>query len=711
MSRISSFSSNTTLINQLLRTQERLFDLETQVTSEKKSQDYLGIAVNSQRLVNLENTKSQLERFINNNTQQNVRLSIEETVVNGIQEAVKEFKATLVNYETGNERDRDAVEQVQIRAQQTLLSMQNLLNTDVAGRFIFSGSRVTNEPIELGVGSISTFQSLYDGVNVTVPTTRDAHLERFSYAQDENNKTSQFVNPANFLSFRQDADGVTTTGGNSSITATSALFSNVAVGATIKIEDSASNNGNYTVASVSTDGRTVEVQTTMLTDELNVPNTNITYRNSAKPTEELSLGPANYGDLTFNRAANTIVASTASSLTNLTVGTRFTVTGTTQNNGDYTVSSNNGTTVTVVSNKMTDEGVGAGNTFFDSYAGSQVVFTDNGTGTDTIAVQQFGGGGAVPDIFNGLAVGDTVTLTNTASNNATFTINAISADGSTITVNESVTNETDLNTSFTGSNGFSYTAGTQLDFSITAGPTYNLIMEDSGGTPVPGAFSALKAGMQVTSSGTASNNGTFTIATISADGSAMTFVEPVVGEVDVNGARIQSFAASGKVSATPYYSGDSASTTHRTSELRSFESDLTGIDPAFEKAIRAMKIILQGSFGSDGGLDENPARIAQARYLLESSLELTVSGTPPFGAELSSNLEQLQQNNGFNQVLLNDQNKLHKDFIGFIDSAVADIENSDPLTAITRLLDDSRALEASYQTFSRIRQLSLTNFL
>jgi len=711
MTRISSFSSNTTLINQLLRTQERLFDLETQVTSEKKSQDYLGIAVGSQRLVNLENTKSQLERFINNNTQQNVRLSIEETVVNGIQEAVKEFKATLINYETGNEKTRESVEQVQIRAQQTLLSMQNFLNTDVAGRFIFSGSRVTNEPVELGVTTVAAFQSIYDGVHVTVPTTRDAHLERFSYAQDENNKAAQFVNPANFLSFAQDADGVTTTGGNSSITATSALFSNVAVGSTIKIENTASNNGTYTVASVTNSGRTVQVQTTMLTDELNVANTNISYRNVAKPNEEITLGPANYGDLTFNRAANTIVTSSANSLSALTVGSRFTVTGTTQNNSDYTVASNDGTTVTVVANKLTDEGLGAGNTFFDSYAGSQVVFTDVGTGTDTIAVQQFGGGGAVPDVFNGLAVGDTVTIANSASNNSTFTINAISTDGSTITVNESVTNETDLDTTFTGSNSFAYTAGTQLDFSITAGPTYNLIMEDSGGTAVPGAFSALKAGMQVTVSGTASNNGTLTIATVSADGSAVTFVEPVVGEVDANGARLQSFAAAGKISATPYYSGDSSSTTHRTSTLRSFESDLTGIDPAFEKAIRAMKIILQGEFGSDGGLDENPERIAQARYLLESSLELTVSGTPPFGTELTSNLEQLQQNNGFNQVLLTDQNKLHKDFIGFIDSAIADIENSDPLATITRLLDDSRALEASYQTFSRIRQLSLTNFL
>ena len=708
MSRISNFSSNTTLVNQLLRTQGRLFDLETQVSSQKKSQDYLGISVNSQRLLNLENTKSQLDRFINNNTQQSVRLSIEETVIDGLQTAVKDFKQILANYETGNERDQEAVTLVQSQAQQALLNIQNFLNTDVAGRFIFSGSRVTNEPVEFGVNTLSTFQALYDGVNVTVPTTRDAHLERFSYTQDENNKAAEFVDPTNFLSFAQDADGNAATGGNGSITATSALFSNVAVGATITVADTTSNDGTYTVSSISSDGRTVEVQTTMLTDEANALLTNIGYRDSTSPTEELSIDSSDYGDLTFDRAANTIVASTADGLTNLAVGARFTVTGTSLNDGDFTVVSNDGTTVTVASNKLTDEGIGSGNTFFDSFAGSQVVFTDNGTGTDTIAVEQFGGAGAVPDVFNGLAVGDTVTLTNTASNNITFTINAISADGSTITVDEGVTNETDLNTNFSGSNSFSYDAGTQLAFT---GSTKSIVMEDLSGTAIPGAFSALQVGMSITTTGTTSNNGTFTIATVSSDGSSVTVTETITDEDDVNGARVQSFAASGNISATPYYSGDSSSTSHRTSELRSFDTGLTGIDPAFEKAIRAMKIILQGEFGSDGGLDENPERIAQAQYLLESSLELTVSGTPPFGTELTSNIQRLQQNNGFNQALLNDQNDLHKDFIGFIDSAVADIENSDPLEAITRLLDDSRALEASYQTFSRIRQLSLVNFL
>lgn len=710
MSRISSYSANTTLINQMLRTQQRLFDLETQVTSEKKSQDYLGIAVNAQRLVNLENTKSQLDRFINNNTQAEVRLSIEATVVDGIQETVKEFKSALQEFETSNGSNEERVEEVQAAAFRALRSIQTLLNTDVAGRFIFSGSRVTNEPVELGISSITAFQELFNGDTVKVPTTRDGTLEQFSFSEDENNLTTQYVNPSNFLVFAQDADGNTATSGNSSISATSALFSNVAVGSTIKITDTASNNGTYTVASVTNGGRTVEINTAMLTDELNVPNTSIGYRDPTNPTNELLLGSGSYGNLTFNRAANTIVAQNAGTLSALQVGARITVGDSTLNDGDYTVASNDGTTVTVVSNKLTDEGNGAGNLFFDYHAGTQVVFTANGgANDDTIAVQQNGGGGAVPDVFKGLAVGDTVTIANTGSNNTTYTINAISADGSTITVDEVVTNETDFNATFAGSNSFAHTIGTQINFNAA---TETIEIQDSGGTAVPGAFSQLKAGMQFTVSGVTTNNGVFTVASVAANGSSVTVTQDItVNETDNDGARVRSFAAAGTIAATPYYAGDTVTTTHRTSELRSFENELTAIDPAFEKAIRGMMIILQGKYGTAGGLDENPERVSQAKYLIESSLEFTVSGTPPFGTELTSSIEQVQQNIGFNQVLLNRQNALHKDFIGFIDSSVADIENADPLATITRLLDDQRALEASYQTFARIRQLSLTNFL
>ena len=159
--------------------------------------------------------------------------------------------------------------------------------------------------------------------------------------------------------------------------------------------------------------------------------------------------------------------------------------------------------------------------------------------------------------------------------------------------------------------------------------------------------------------------------------------------------------ATATISVSNYYSGDTATQTHRVSDNREFTLDLNGIDPAFEKAIRAMGIIAQGDFGTNGGLDQHPERLDQAIYLITSALELTPTGTPPFGAENTSNIRQIEQDLGYQQVLISQTNEQHKDLIAFFDQRVIDTENIDSLEVISRLLDESNALEAAYQAISR----------
>ena len=148
------------------------------------------------------------------------------------------------------------------------------------------------------------------------------------------------------------------------------------------------------------------------------------------------------------------------------------------------------------------------------------------------------------------------------------------------------------------------------------------------------------------------------------------------------------FAADGTITASPYYSGDKVAQTQRIDKDREFSLDLNAADPAFEKAIRAMSIIAQGVFATEGGLDQNKDRIQDALFLLSSSVSPTVSATPPFGTELSSNLEQMQTNLAFDRVLLSQTNEGHAKFIGFLQTSIARTEDSDPLETITRLLDD-----------------------
>jgi len=66
---------------------------------------------------------------------------------------------------------------------------------------------------------------------------------------------------------------------------------------------------------------------------------------------------------------------------------------------------------------------------------------------------------------------------------------------------------------------------------------------------------------------------------------------------------------------------------------------------------------------------------------------------------------------GYRSVLINDMKKSNEEIISSFENSISAIEDIDPLQAITKLLDTQRTLEASYQTFARVRQLSLTNFI
>ncbi len=144
---------------------------------------------------------------------------------------------------------------------------------------------------------------------------------------------------------------------------------------------------------------------------------------------------------------------------------------------------------------------------------------------------------------------------------------------------------------------------------------------------------------------------------------------------------------------------------------RDFTQDLTAINPLFEKAIRSLGIIAQGVFGTAGGLDAHPERIEQALFLVNSALDPAVPGTPPFGAELSNNIETELTQIGFKRVLIDQTNRSHKELIVFFETRVSDVEDADRLESVTKLIADQQVLEASFRALAQIRNLSLADFL
>ncbi|MGB0683126.1 MAG: hypothetical protein ACPGOV_10480 [Magnetovibrionaceae bacterium] len=440
ISRIANFAANQRINGFFLATQERIYEQQTQVSTGKVSQDYAGLDNEAERLVNLENTTTQLQKFKDSNDLVDVTFKTMETTLDGIDKSVREFRDALFAYEGGSLTDEQRVKDVQDAAFRALKDLQVHLNTDVGGDFLFGGSRTSTKPVDFGLSNLATFQTTYDGEAVLYPWTRDGHV-------------------------------------NTDLTLSTSTVTSIALDAT----------------------------------------------------------------------AETVTLVPASAAGSLGVGAKITVSGsaTAANNRDYTVVSTNTTT-----------GV--------------------------------------------------VTLSGTA----------------TYSSGESVTVVGDVNTN-----------------------------DDTGTT------------------------------------AALT------------------------ITASNYYSGDRDSNTHRIGENRTVDVDTNAIDPAFDKAIRAMGIIAQGVFGTNGGLDQHPERIDQALNLLSLSLEPPAAVTQPFGTEETSSIDQLEQDLGFDRLILSRANTTYTNLIGFYDQRVADVENVDPLDAITRLLDDQRALEASFQSLTRIRDLSLVRFL
>ena len=795
MTRITSSAANTILISRFLQTQRTLYDLEVQVGTEKRSQTYSGLALSSQRLINIENTKSSLERFNSNNDQAQLRLDVQTTALSGIRNAISNFRENLFQFSNGDLTDPERVEQIQADAFRALKDVQNLLNTEADGRYIFGGATVRTEPVSFGLSTVAAFQEIYDGARVSIPTTRDAHLENFSISRN-----SSTLNPA-YLTFEQ-ADGGT---GKSRINSSVDQFSNIEVGTTITISGTVDglNDGTYTVDSVDSNGLWIDVRTEQLTDEATPVFATFEYANPDDPRVSITTS----AEVVFDRRTNTITASNTGDLSDIPADTKITITNSVNNNASFTVASNDGTNLVVESKRLVTDGgsgstihtVGGGNTltfsnatgangedqliastagtytalengqkikinntntendgkiftvqsvsadgatitlasnenvdvttatvttgivshrpelfsfnaaernfYFDTsvVGGDQAVFTDNGANADTITLT----GGAFTDAEgNVLPAGARITITGSASNNATYTVASISSDGATATLiaTDTVTNETATNAVLAGTGSFTFTDNTpNADTVVLGGAAF----KDAAGNNLPAGTIFSIAG-----TGTANDGSSFTIASLSTDGRTATLIPTdAVTTATANVGTANAVNTTGTISATSYYQGDKSSLTHRVSDSRNFEFDLTGADPAFEKAIRGMFLVLQGEYGTEGGLDRNQNRVSEAIYLMDDSLDRTNSSPPPFGTELDSNIEELEIELGYRAVLLADVRKSNDEIISFFESNVSTIENIDSLDAITRLLDSQRVLEASYQSFARVRQLSLTNFI
>ncbi len=146
MTRIATFPYQQLLLGQSLKTQKGLIDLQVQISSGKKSQDYTGIAQDSFRLISLKSTQARATQHAQSIQQANGRLQVMDSTIGQIYDVASRFRTTILSALNGGST---VSVDTATEAANALNEVSGLLNTQYEGRYIFSGSRTTTKPVDL----------------------------------------------------------------------------------------------------------------------------------------------------------------------------------------------------------------------------------------------------------------------------------------------------------------------------------------------------------------------------------------------------------------------------------------------------------------------------------------------------------------------------------------------------------------------------------
>ena len=290
VTRIGTAAQNLVLVTRMIEQQQQVADDQTKVATGLKSQDYAGIAPDTYDLLNVENQKARITRYLSDNSLVSTTLKAQQTSVQGITESATDLRSLMVQFagrdlSSKSPQNITDVRDLQEKAFGALSQIQYFLNQQIDGKYIFGGATSDRPPISLPYNNLDDFQNTYDGIGTVFPSSRAANLVDLSFSNLTATYSSQQIPPAgpNALNYSQitaaPGDFVSSTidqtqtgnlvftnvGANGKVTAaTPGAFKSIQIGQTILLDGAGAlqgaatdNNGVYTVTSVSPDGGTI----------------------------------------------------------------------------------------------------------------------------------------------------------------------------------------------------------------------------------------------------------------------------------------------------------------------------------------------------------------------------------------------------------------------------------------------------------------------
>ena len=157
MTRVSTFSQNTLLLNEVLRNQRRVFEAQNQIASGLKSPDFKGISRDAASLSVAKNSEARTQQFVDTNSELAHKLDLYDLTLQELSNVAQDLKQDLilaVNTNSG----------IAFRTKIDLLydRVTNALNTRDNGRYIYGGTRTDIPPV-----AVTSPAQLQDPATVT----------------------------------------------------------------------------------------------------------------------------------------------------------------------------------------------------------------------------------------------------------------------------------------------------------------------------------------------------------------------------------------------------------------------------------------------------------------------------------------------------------------------------------------------------------------
>ncbi len=146
MTRIAPFAQQQLILQQVLNVQARTYDAQVQIATDKKSQDYAGIAKDSARLISLETTRTRTEQFLSNIQVQDQRIQLVDLGLETLDTAARDMRDILDSALTSPAAFEGDLATLAANTRQLVL---DVLNSRDGNRYLFGGTRSDTRPVSL----------------------------------------------------------------------------------------------------------------------------------------------------------------------------------------------------------------------------------------------------------------------------------------------------------------------------------------------------------------------------------------------------------------------------------------------------------------------------------------------------------------------------------------------------------------------------------